>query len=301
MTEASIADRGPGPHFFCIGPAKSATTWIADHLKLHRDVWLPPIQEVSYLAGEFHIYRDSEHLELRWDWWNLAKRVVRNKSLSTRRDRLFYAVARELAAMPPGTVDLDGYRRLFAPADGRLTGDISPVYARLDAERIRHAAPVLDGRPIFAIARDPVERFWSAMSMYYRYRTFGEVDYGSLETAQRLFHDPVRSPQHFLTAILDRWQGVLGEGRVKLFFFDDIAERPEATFRDIVAFIGGDYGQRLPFVRPGYNRQGGTDKAAIAPAARAWVREAFRPELEAGAARFGRHGRRWLERHGSPA
>lgn len=299
MTLLTSGDRGPGPHFFCIGPAKSATTWIADHLKLHRDVWLPPMQEVSYLAGEFHIYRDTVHLDLGWDPWSLIKRLVRNKSLSAKADRQFLAIARDLAAAPPGTIDLDGYRRLFEPAGGRLTGDISPVYARLGVEEIRRVAPAFEGRPIFAIARDPVQRFWSAMSMYYRYRTFGDIDYGSLEAATMLFHDPLRSRQHFLTQVLDRWTAALGNNRVKIFFFDDIAERPEQTFRKVVDFIGGDYSNRLPLVAPGYNRQGGSDRAPISPEAREWVRRAFKPELEASAQRFGPYGERWLRRHTS--
>jgi hypothetical protein len=286
-----------GPHFFCIGPPKSATTWLADHLKLHRDIWMPPIQEVSYLAGDFYIYRRTPHLELGWNPWSIVRRMVRNKSLSSRADRQFLDVARELADTPVGTIDLDGYRRLFAPAGGKLTGDISPVYARLEVEQIRRVAPVFEGRPLFVIARDPIERFWSALSMVYRYRRFGDVDYGSLETAQRLFNDPVRSRDHFPTAILDRWAEALGGDRLEVFYFDDIAADPKKALRSIVEFIGADYSQRIPLVPPGYRRQSRAAKTPVSAEAREWVRQAFQPELHAAAQRFGKYGERWLERH----
>jgi Sulfotransferase family len=290
-------DRGPGPHFFCIGPAKSATTWIADHLKLHTDVWLPPVQEVSYLNAGFGHLRGTEHLAVQWDWWSVVKRVVRNKSLSARRDREFYEVARRLAELPASEMDLDLYRELFAPAGGKITGDISPAYASFSVEEIERVRPVLDGARIFLVARDPVQRFWSRLSMHYRYRTFGDVDYGSVEVARQLFHDPGRSRQHFLSEVVGRWRAGIGEDRLKIFYFDDIVARPVEAFRAIVDYIGADYRKRIPLVSPGFNRQGRTEKAGFSPEAREWVRLAFQPELRACAELFGPYGRKWLDRH----
>lgn len=295
--EGKISTDGSGPHFFCIGPAKCATTWIADHLKLQSDIWLPPIQEISYLSSGFEEYRETVHLKYGWDWWSVLKRVVRNKSLLGWRDRRFYEAARELAAKSDSVFDLDGYVRLFAPARGKLTGDISPSYAAMTEEQIRRALPVLKRARIFMIARDPVARFWSHLSMLYRARSYGEVDYGSLETARRFFHDPLRSAHHFPTQILDLWEAELGPGKIRVFFFDDIAKRPAQTLRQIVDFIGGDYGRRIPLVSASRNRNRGEERAQASTEARAWASEAFNEELRRCAARFGDYGSAWLERH----
>ena len=289
-----------GPHFVCIGPRKCATTWLADQLKLHRDIWLPPVQELSYLRSGLSKFHGSPHLELRWDWWNLVKRTVRNKGLGAGRDRRFFEIARVLAEKPESEIDLEGYRALFDAAEGKLTGDISPAYASLDEDRIRHVAPVLEKVRVFMIARDPVARFWSELSMHHRYRSFGDRDYGSLETAQYFFHQRSRRMQHFPVEILDRWETGLGAGRIKVFYFDDISRQPEATLKEIVAFIGGDYRKRIPVVRAGYNRKQGNEKVAVCPEAREWARQAFQPALEACAERFGRYGEAWLNAHRQP-
>lgn len=288
-----------GPHFFCIGPAKCATTWIADHLKLHSDIWLPPIQEISYLSSGFEEYRGTIHLEYRWDWWSVAKRIVRNKSLLGSRDRQFYEAARALAAKPDTVFDLQAYIRLFGPARTKLTGDISPSYAAMTREQIQRALPVLVGRPIFMIARNPVDRFWSHLSMLYRARSYGDVDYGSLETAQRFFQDPLRSAHHFPTRILDLWERALGRDSVRVIFFDDIAERPAQALREIVGFIGADYRKRIPLVSASRNRNRGEVRADISAEARDWARQAFDEELLRCAARFGAHARTWLKSDGT--
>jgi hypothetical protein len=283
-----------GPHFFCIGPAKCATTWIADHLKLHSDIWLPPIQEISYLSSGFEEHRGTINLEYCWDWWSVLKRIVRNKSLFGWRDRQFYAAARELAAKSDDVFDLDAYVRLFAPGRGKLTGDISPSYAAMSQAQIRRSLPVLEPGHIFMIARDPIARFWSHLSMLYRARVYGDVDYGSLETAQRFFHDPLRSGHHFPTRIFDLWASELGPHRIKVFFFDDIAQRPAEALRRIVDFIGADYAKRIPLVRASWNRNRGEQRAHVSAEARQWINKAFHEELERCAERFGSHGRAWL-------
>lgn len=283
------------PHFFCIGPGSSGTTWVADHLKLQRDVWLPPIQELGYLNAGFERFRDTQHLTIRWDWWSVAKRIVRNKSLSIKDDRKFMESARELAVVPNSKRDLDLYRKLFEPAAGRITGDITPSYAGLDEKDIRKFEPVLRDAKIFMIARDPVERFWSAISMFWRDRVFGDVDYRSLEFAQGIFES--HADQNFLSDIVKRWRAGIGSDRLKIFYFDDLASEPGQAYRDIVDYIGADVRKRIPLISPRYNRKAQADKLLVAPEVREWVRSAFQKELESCADMFGDRGEKWLHRH----
>ena len=291
-------DHGYGPHFICIGPGGSATTWLADHLKLQRDVWMPPVQEASYLKTLMRKGTHGLDLDLHWDWWSIVKRLVRNRSLMPNRDLEFYREARALSVSDANEPDLDGYLRLFSPAHGKLTGDIAPVYASFSSDEIRDRLPALEGRKIFMIARHPVHRFWSALSRHAKYRTFGDVDYASLETAQRLFQDPERSLQHFPTQILDRWEAALGRDAVKVFYFDDVAQRPGETFARILDYIGSNYRYHLPVIPIGFNRKGRRQRVSPTSEARAWVQGAFNDELRRCAARFDPHGKRWLDSSG---
>ncbi len=70
--------------------------------------------------------------------------------------------------MPWWRTDLDAYARLFALKGDGLSGDITPDYSTLDASAIaRIMARFPEARVVF-IARDPVERVWSHLTMHMR-------------------------------------------------------------------------------------------------------------------------------------
>lgn len=285
----------PGPNFICIGPKRSATTWLADQLKFHRDIWLTPIQELNYLDGAFAQHRGKPYLAMRWTGWEIAKRVIRNKGPGVLADRAFLKVARRLA-LADG-VDLDGYRALFAPAGRRISGDISPMYASMTPPQICRALPVLTQSEVFLLARDPVQRFWSELSMHARKRSFGDVDYGSVSFTRAFFDDPERQRQHLLSGIVERWRSGIGADRLRILFFDDIVAQPEQALRGIVEAIGADWRKRLPGVSPARNRKSGKAAVAPAPGVRGEVASWFADELDRCADLFGANGAAWRARH----
>jgi hypothetical protein len=284
-----------GPNFICIGPKRSATTWLADQLKFHRDIWLTPIQELNYLDGNFAQHRGKPYLRMRWTGWEIAKRVIRNKGPGVLADRAFLQVARRLTLADE--VDLDGYRALFAPASRRITGDISPMYASMTVAQIEQALPVLAASQVFLLARDPVQRFWSELSMHARKRSFGEVDYGSLAFARGFFDDPERQRQHLLSGIVERWRAGIGAERLRIVFFDDVVAEPVQTLRGIVEAIGADWRKRLPGISPARNRKRGRAAVAPAPGVRGEVASWFGDELDRCADLFGPKGAAWQTRH----
>lgn len=287
-----------GPTFLCIGPKRSATTWLADQLKFHRDLWLTPIQELNYLNGGFGEHAGKPYMCLRWNGWEIAKRVIRNKGPGVGADRAFLRTARRLAASP--RLDLEGYRELFKPAGPRLSGDISPMYASMSVDEIRAALPAIRSARVLLLARDPVQRFWSELAMHARKRSFGDVDYASTDFARVFFEDPVRQRQHMLSQIIARWREGLGDQSLEIVLFDDIVANAPAALRRIVAVIGADWSKRLPGISPSMNRK--NRAASFVPhddAVRA-VRGWFAEELDRCAQMFGRTGEAWRERHKLP-
>lgn len=287
-----------GPDFVCIGPKRSATTWLADQLKAHRDIWLTPIQELNYLDDGFSQHRGKPYLHLRWTAWEITKRVVRNKGPGILADRAFLTAARRLTGDP--AFDLDGYRALFAPAGRRISGDISPMYASMTAAQIARALPVLANSRVLLLARDPVQRFWSELSMHARKGSFGAVDYGSLEVARAFFEDPERQRQHLLSGIVERWRQGIGADALRIVFFDDIVADPAGSLRRIVEEIGADWGKRLPGLAPDRNRKRGRAVLAQTPDVRDAVAGWFADELDRCADLFGEHGASWRALHTEP-
>lgn len=193
------------PHFICIGPAKSATTWLADQLKAQFDMWFPPIQELSYPFLSFGHLQAAGRLKVFNNPWEVFKRVARNKSLSSSRDRRFYALAERLAETDPKGENLVEYARIFRLAEGKITGDISPIYASFTSEQIAKLEKETSCRIVFMLLRDPVARFISHYRMMERYRKFGDVDYGSAQTVATFLNDPIRSRQFYPSRIYANW------------------------------------------------------------------------------------------------
>ncbi len=117
------------PDFFVVGAPKAGTTAVFRWLQGHQEVFVPHIKEPSYFA-----YAGTSAVPLNGpfdpDYFNRI------------------------------TTDPNDYAALYASADGRLTGDVSPVYLvdQSVAAQIARARP--DAR-IIIILRDPVERAFS--------------------------------------------------------------------------------------------------------------------------------------------
>lgn len=116
------------PDFAIVGAMKAGTTSVADTLRTHPDLYLPHSKEPHYYSD-----RETE--------WVFG---------DGRRRAMDYGIATE-----------DGYRALFAQAQGRLTGEASVQYLPdpVAARRLADANPACK---IILILRDPVARAYSA-------------------------------------------------------------------------------------------------------------------------------------------
>jgi hypothetical protein len=62
-------------------------------------------------------------------------------------------------------VDLENYGRLFELKGSLPSGDISPAYSMLNDEIIERVVNYFPNLKVIFLARDPVERAWSQLSM----------------------------------------------------------------------------------------------------------------------------------------
>src|SRR4029453_6631672 len=147
---------GAGPDFLCIGVHKGGTTWLYQQLDSHPDFWMPPLKELHYL--------------------DQLSRVQRSSSPRCRddRDRRFLQSINSLSANP--YLDFEHYARLFEPKGALLSGDISPNYSTLTSEVIRRVVTHFPKLKVIFLARDPVERVWSHLSMEVHYHQIEPFD-----------------------------------------------------------------------------------------------------------------------------
>lgn len=286
----------PAPTFLSIGAQRAGTTWLYHNLRRHRQVWLPPIKELNF----FNSFDASEALSssrkqksLRYDQHLPMRLTAYARVAAGKADRRDADPAFDLRYFT-GARDLDWYRRLFAPAAARglVTGDISPSYALLEKATIE--TQVLTANPDIRVVytlRDPVERILSHVGKRLRQ---GHLE-GHARDAFAAEFAVSRQAEVFTDYLgsIETWRSVVGADRLKVVFFDDLAQRPDAYLREVMTFIGvepetGPADNSASAVNAGNTVEKGSLEAGLY--------RKYLPQLEQLAAVYGGAASGWLER-----
>lgn len=286
----------PGPDFIGIGMAKSATGWLFDQLKYHPDFWMPPIKELRYLRRQ------------RSNAANSIERCLKQIARSDRKAAELFGWAnreepqdsRDIQFLQElsSVTGLASYISLFRYKRGKLSGDISPIYASLPAHTISETAAAMPTTKIILLVRDPVRRAWSHTCMQ---RRSGNIDDRVLQTprAYREFLETnslVSDP--FATRVAGRWKQHAPNLRFRHFLFDDIVENPRRTLADILLYLGADPDKPCSGLPADYNKKSRLDKLDLTKALERTLIDFFREELLACADCFGGAARDWPKRYG---
>ena len=144
------------PDFLCVGAQKGGTSWLYRQLEPHPDFWMPPLKELHYL-----------------DNLNRTKRF-RPPRTRDERDVCFLESIKNLSAQ--SYIDFESYGQLFRHKGPLLSGDISPAYSTLSDEIIERVVNYFPNLKVIFLARDPVERAWSQLSMGVRLGMISRFD-----------------------------------------------------------------------------------------------------------------------------
>ena len=132
------------PDFIGIGAARSGTTWVARQLAQHSDIWLPRIKELHYFSRSLkydgpsylndsslvkRVFSSEEHFQkYRYHLYRaIGSNLIRPSLDKLRWDCLYFF----------GQPSDDWYASLFATADNRIAGEITPQYSVLQVDDIR--------------------------------------------------------------------------------------------------------------------------------------------------------------------
>ncbi len=227
---------GMTPDFICIGAQKAGTTWLYRQLRAHPDAWLPPVKELHYFDRDAHAKRhglldrlaEAGTRHAFAEWLNTLYRHRQPGDLAWGR-RYF-----------TGRRDDDWYGRLFAGGAGRLTGEFTPAYSAMTAAGVRHVARVAPGARIIFLLRNPVDRAWSHAVMNLCRFTGRSVD--EVDDAEFLAHfdSPGSRLRGDYLGALARWEGNMSPDRIRVLFFDEMVDRPEALLDKVFNFLGLD-------------------------------------------------------------
>jgi hypothetical protein len=266
------------PDFLCVGAQKAGTSWLYRQLELHPDFWMPPVKELHYLnqltkAKRFHGPRCEDERDVSF--------MDRMQDL---RDRFY--------------LDLDSYGRLFQHKCTCLSGDISPAYSTLNDEIIDRVVDRFPNLKVVFLARDPVERAWSQLSMGLRLGMINKFDASNPDEVVCNLLNPGVLVRSHPSKIVARWKRYVRPENFRLYFFDDLEENPVELRGAILRFLGGDPDKPSAGVNPHENTDAGREKPRLTTRVRDRMARFFEHELKACAVELGGRAKSWPARYG---
>ena len=269
---------GARPDFLCIGAHKGGTTWLYQQLDSHPDFWMPPFKELHYFDQLSNVERAS------------------SPRCRDERDLRFLESIKNLSAKP--YIDLEHYARLFEAKGSLLSGDISPNYSTLSNEVIRQVVGYFPTLKVIFLARDPVERVWSHLSMEVRYRQIEPFDVTNIDEVNRNLVRRGLLLRSYPSAVVARWKRHVQPDRFRIYFFDDLQGNPTELRRSILRFLDADPDKRGSRAMADYNGWTGMEKLPLTDEVRSHLARFFKKELKTCAARLGGPARDWPARYG---
>lgn len=281
-----------GPDFICAGMPKGGTGWLFDQLRHHPDFWIPPVKEIRYLDREVPRLNNAAKV-----WKRSLPNAKRRKKGPKKRhawDERDMRFLDDILALRGQPMDVDAYARLFRHKGDLLTGDMTPNYCSLSDDVVARVGQRIPDARIILLARDPVARAWSHISMAHR---AGHFDSELLQKPGefRTFLDESLITREFShpARVAERWARNAPHVAFRYFLFEDIVARPDETRRAILEFLGADPEKSSGGIEPAHNRKTRNDKLEMPPAIREILVDFFREELLACARCFGEAGQGW--------
>jgi hypothetical protein len=270
--------RGAGPDFLCIGAHKAGTTWLYQQLDSHPDFWMPPVKELHYFDQLSRVQRAAQ------------------PRCRDERDRRFLERLETLSAEPG--IRLENYGRLFEPKASLLSGDISPNYSTLSNEVIQQIVGYFPNLKVTFLARDPVERLWSHLSMEVHYRQIEPFDVTNIAEVHRNLLRRGMLLRSYPSAVVARWKRYVDPDQFRVYFFDDLQRNPAELRRSILRFLGADPDKPSGPLSADNNSWTRMEKLPLTNEVRSHLARFFKKELKTCAARLGGRARDWPARYG---
>lgn len=282
----------PVPHFLGIGAMRAGSSWLARVLREHPEIWLPPLKELHYF-DTLDRRRHGRKLPRRRYGRHLKWRLRSNLRRPARRlvwDLRYFI----------GEQNDRWYRSLFAAAArrGYTVGEITPAYAVLSPEGVRHVRSLNPAVKLIYILRDPIERTWSEAVRALCRKRNRRVEDTPPDEFLHWFHRGRGRAKSEYAATLATWEAEFPPEQLLIGFFEEIRTEPAALVSRVCSFLEVGPFPQIESSRLTRPQNVAAGQSPIPPALERACAETFLPDLQALAGRFGpeSYPAEWLAR-----
>src|SRR5947208_2866275 len=177
---------------------------------------------------------------------------------------------------------------------GAHKGGTTWLYQQLDSHPDFWMPPL----KVIFLARDPVERLWSHLSMELRYHQIEPFDVTDIDEVSRNLLRRGMLLRSYPSAVVARWKRYVHPDRFRVYFFDDLQGNPTQLRRSILYFLGADPDKPGSRLTADYNSWTKMEKLPLTDKVRSRLAKFFKKELKTCAARLGGPAREWPARYG---
>lgn len=234
------------PNFMCIGPEKTGTSWLYKNLKVHPQVYLPPIKEIRYFWEKAFLPNQDITKRLTNSHWHNG---LYQNYLKKRAD--FYLNNQEqLTKKNPEIIDDliwdfkyllfphddDWYFSLFKDGKEKITGDITPLYYQLPEQEIQHISNILPNLKIIILLRNPVDRAWSKAKMNLCQHQGRKLSNVKKEEFFNNFNNEYQLLASY-SSMIKKWRRFFKDQNIYVGYYDKLVDNPSVLFDEICNFL----------------------------------------------------------------
>lgn len=217
-------------YFVCVGAQKAGTTWIANLLSAHPEIFVTPVKEVHYfdqvqgLSNKLSAYK-------RWSRFRKfsGRFLFGSKDFEHKRRELRWFVN-----YLKNPIDDDWYVSLFPSGSSYgITGEFTPEYALIGAKGFKHIKRLAPDAKVLFLLRRPLEQAWSQY-LHFRDPRNDQID---VNDAIRFWQTDYSMKLRNYAATIRQLYDAFGASHVHIGFYEDLKEDTSGGLQRIYEFL----------------------------------------------------------------
>jgi hypothetical protein len=275
------------------------------NLSQHPDIWTPPLKELHYFdqrIGEPSFgalvarLLGKEYAKEDWYPW-FWRGQLKSRFQQHRKNFDLETALWDFKFFVRSPSDR-WYASLFEQGQGKITGEVTPDYSRLEDGVVAHIRELMPNAKIIFFMRNPIERVYSSTAKHLEdLKLMGQkveatTDEQLFEVSNNpdLLNQGVISETNYLKS-LQKWQQFYPDEQIFIGFLEDIYFYPNRLLRGLYRFLGADPSHAQYAIRrkifPGPQEKMPTRLAVH-------LARVFEEDLQRLSARFGGYTSFWL-------